>query len=583
MERRIYIFRTGFVYLCLLSAFIFLGRHLYRLQIRNHSKLYAEAKSTYTVSKTWSGTRGIIYDRNGNPLAGNMECTNIVADLKKLPKDRFAREKIVRILSDALGINAVTLRKRFYSRRHEVVVKNYVERDLALRIRELKISGIRFIDTQKRYYTKEDLLANVLGFTNSESEGVYGIEGSWDKVLTPTSVKKTFERDRKGRLINYDSASSVDGVDGNAIYLTIDEPIQHIVELELRKMAEEFEPRFCYAVMVDPKTGAIMAMAQYPSFNANDRSSMKPSHWRNHIVSDVYDPGSTMKAIAVAGALDYGVVSLSDIVDCEQGIWYYRNRPLRDSGHKFGMMTVAEIIQKSSNIGTAKIALALGERRLYQILKRFGFGAKTGLKTNNESPGILRDLDQWDPLSITRFPIGQGISVTALQMVQAYSAIANDGKMMQLRLVDRIVDTKTNKTVKAETKLRNYVIRTEAASDIVTALSAVTTEGGTAKKAAVENYVVAGKTGTSQKLINGSYSGHDKYIASFIGFVPAKDPAFVLLVVADEPSLRSYYGGTVAGPTFSRIAGSTLRYLNIPPTALLEQSASQVYVHRAYP
>ena len=232
--------------------------------------------------------------------------------------------------------------------------------------------------------------------------------------------------------------------------------------------------------------------------------------------------------------------------------------------HEYGKLTVAEIIQKSSNIGTAKIALELGEKRLYQTLRRFGFGVRTGINLGGESPGILRSLKRWDRLSITRFPIGQGISVTPLQMVQAYAAIANNGKMMRIRLVDRIVDSETDESISFYPEMKNFAIRTEAAVDITNALSMVTSDGGTATKASIEGYVVAGKTGTSQKLIDGSYTGHDKYIASFIGFVPADDPAFVLLVIADEPSKKSYYGGTVAAPTFRRISDRTLRYLNIP-------------------
>ena len=317
--------------------------------------------------------------------------------------------------------------------------------------------------------------------------------------------------------------------------------------------------------MVNPKTGAIMAMAQNPSFNPNERKKMDPEVWSNHMVSDVYDPGSTMKCIAIAGALDFNLITLNSIFDCEDGVWYYANRQLHDSEHRYGQLSVAEIIQKSSNIGTAKIALKMGEQRLYQTLKRFGFGSKTGMELGHESSGILRHPSKWDGLSITRFPIGQGISVTPMQMVQAYCAIANRGKMMQLHLVDRIVDSKTGHVTVTKPKVKHFVIRSKAANEIVTAMTLVTEEGGTGTSASVEGYAVAGKTGTSQKLINGSYEDHEKYVSSFLGFAPANDPAFVLLVIVDEPSNGQFYGGTVAAPSFSRIAYQTLRYLNVPP------------------
>jgi cell division protein FtsI/penicillin-binding protein 2 len=363
---------------------------------------------------------------------------------------------------------------------------------------------------------------------------------------------------------------------GGDVYLTIEEPIQHTVEQELDLIMETFKPLAAYAVMADPRTGRILAMAQRPTFDPNDRSpgNMAPEKWINRVVSTGFEPGSVMKGISVAGAIDYGVVTLDHVFDCEKGYWVYARRPLRDS-HRFEDLSVLEILQHSSNIGTAKIALEMGERRLYQTLWRFGFGQRTGTGFDDEGTGLLRPVNRWDGLSVTRFPIGQGILTTPLQLVQAFSALANNGNMMQLRVVDRVADPTTGETKLFPPVLRRRVVAHESAiRDVVTALKMVTTDDGTASKAAIEGYEVAGKTGTAQKYIreelpdHKGYTGYysnSKYVGSFIGFVPADDPAFVLLVSVDEPTEGGYYGGTVAAPSFRRIAASTLRYLQIPP------------------
>jgi cell division protein FtsI (penicillin-binding protein 3)/stage V sporulation protein D (sporulation-specific penicillin-binding protein) len=251
------------------------------------------------------------------------------------------------------------------------------------------------------------------------------------------------------------------------------------------------------------------------------------------------------------------------VFDCEDGYWFYRGRPLRDSGHSYGRIPVWEIIQKSSNIGTAKIALEMGEHRLYQTLYRFGFGAPTGVGFANEAPGIFRPVRKWDGLSITRFPIGQGVLATPLQMVQAYNALANEGVVMQLHVIDRIEDTESGLCETFSPTPVRRVAGTHAVREVVRAMCRVTEEGGTAPKAAVPGYAVAGKTGTAQKFVNGQFS-NTLCVASFVGFVPADAPAFTLLVVADEPQ-KAQYGGTIAAPTFRRIAERTLRYLQIAP------------------
>ena len=562
MCRDSYAFRITVVGVVLAVVFGGLCSWIHYLQVVRHDDLHGRARDMYTTSVTRTGDRGEIFDRKGAVLAGNQHCKDIRADLSQMPPDQ--RPYIIDCLVREIACDRETLERRINSGAVEVVVKNGVDTVDADRLRELKLPGMRILDSQRRVYPKDNMLGAILGFLDKDHKGGYGIEEICDDLLSPSHGRMTYEKDRRGRAIHRGDLPQKQQLNGKAVYLTIDESIQHIVESELQVMVDEFEPKQACAILANPRTGAILAMAQWPLFNPNDRSDMNPDKWRNHMVSDIYEPGSTMKSIAVAGALDYGVVGIESRFNCEEGLWFYCRRPLRDAGHHYDILTVSQIIQKSSNIGTAKIGLAMGKKRMYQIYRRFGFGETTGLGFRDESAGILRTPTNWDCLSITRFPIGQGVGVTPLQMVQGYSALANDGHMMQLRLIDRVVDADGNVETMVP-QVRRLVLRESAVRDIVGALTLVTRKGGTAPKAAVPGYSVPGKTGTSQKVINGSYTGHGQYVASFIGFTPATDPAFVLLVLADAPSTGRYYGGTVAAPTFSRIAEQTLRYLGVPP------------------
>lgn len=567
MQRQIYVVRMVLVMLALLGGYAALIRHVYCVQILRHAELYEKARRRYTTQRIETGQRGGIYDVFGNCLAGNEACKDVLAEPRRFRDDR---REIVETLARELRLDPrqVTQRLALADRAENPLVEVLVKRAASIREAEtvagFGFRGIRFIDTYRRAYPKGTLLANVLGFIDAEGRGVAGVEQLLDRALQPTEGVTRYERDRRGSPLETENRVSVAPTNGADVYLTIREPVQQIVEEELMAMVDAFKPRAAYAVMANPATGAIMAMAQYPTFDPNDRNHMAPENWRNRILSDGFEPGSVMKSIAVAGALDFGVVTLDDVFDCEGGMWVYARRPLRDAGHSYDDLTVREIIQKSSNIGVAKIALRMGENRLFQTFKRFGFGEPTGIGFAHEAPGIFRPVRQWDGLSITRFPIGQGILATPLQLVQAFGALANDGLMMQLQIVDRIVDPETGVVEAFPPKIVRRAVRPQAARQITEAMILVTRKDGTATRAAVEGHDVAGKTGTAQKVVDGQYS-RQHFVASFIGYVPANAPEFVLLVAADEPSEKSYYGGSVAAPTFSRIAEKTLRYLQVAP------------------
>ncbi len=577
-----------------IAAFVALLCRLYHIQINRHDELYAKAKNQYTAVVTSKGKRGEIYDCHGNLLVGNIPCTNITADPQYFKTDA-QRKAVADYFAKRLHLDYDTILRRISRRTytttnkdgqqetrklHYALIAKKVDYRLAEKIKKEvefhKYSGIFFQENNQRYYPKNELLANILGFTSIDRDkviAVIGIEKFIDKQVSPSVTKSYYERARNGRKLPYEHTKIKKVKDGLNVYLTIREPVQAIMEEELDKLMKKWEPKAAYAVMVDPYTGNIMAMAQRPTFNPNDRGNMRPQAWRNRIIEDVFEPGSTIKPIAIAGALDNDVVSPDTKFDCGHGSWFYAGKILHDA-HPMDILTVFQIVKKSSNIGTAKIALLLGEKRLYQILRKFGIGQHTGIPLKPESRGIFRKLKNWDSLSITRFPIGQGLALSPLQLVRAYCALANGGTLVNLRLIDRLASPDSGKVIKNPYKLGTRIFKKrKTCRQIVDMMKSVTKKGGTATKAAIPGYEVAGKTGTSQKVINREYS-HKYYFASFIGFVPADNPAFVLLVTLDEPK-RKHYGGTVAAPTFRRISERTLRYMNVPPSDKRYQYANR--------
>jgi cell division protein FtsI/penicillin-binding protein 2 len=572
-------------------CFCLLAVKLYQVQIERHEELYEKAKKQYTTVKTTHGTRGEIFDINGNLLVGNVPCADIIAD-PQIVGDEPLCSKAARIFANRLEEPYAEFHARLSQKyrirkkadgstekvknRFVVVAGNVPfqeAEELKKAIKLNNIKGVIFKDTYRRFYTKNTLLSNILGFTTVD-QGKYipqiGVEKTFDKQMESSDAIETYERSRDGSPLSYGFQEADKVKNGFNIYLTISEPLQSILEEELDGLVAKWRPKAAYAIMVDPKTGNVLAIAQRPSFNPNERKTISPDNWRIRITEDVFEPGSTMKPVAISGALDYGVITPNTMFNCENGSWFYAGKILRDS-HRIGTVPAYEVVQKSSNIGTAKIAIMLGEQRLHLVLRKFGFGASTGIPVTPETRGIFRPLNKWDKLSISRFPIGQGIGVSPIQLVRAYCALANKGNLRTIRLIDRIENTETGVVIKKSIPEPFQVFNNpDTPGKIVNMMSLVTKKGGTATAAAIPGFNVAGKTGTSQKFINGQYS-HANFFSSFIGFVPAEDPAFVLLVTVDEPR-GSYYGGAVAAPYFKNISLRALRYLDIKPDPkLLEQ------------
>ena len=581
--------RTKLIVAIFILIFISLLGRLYYVQIIRHKELYQKARKQYTATKTTISKRGEIFDVSGNLLVGNIPCDDIIADPSIVAKNRSKCKQLSKLLAHYLKLdyeavyNKLSRGSRIVTNKKGKRVSRKIQYAVIARKVPLKTSaglkkiifpkrkkggfkGIFFIETYQRYYPKGELLANVLGFTNV-NHGKVGVERFLDKKISSSKSKVRYERSRDGRLLAYGETKEKKAHDGWDVFLTVSEPLQAILEEELEKLCAKWRPRAAYAIMADPKTGNILAMAQRPTFNPNDRRKMDPASWRNRTSEDTFEPGSTMKPIAIAGAIDAGIVKPYSKIDCEKGAWRYGGRVLHDS-HPMDILTIREVVQKSSNIGTAKIALKMGKKLLNKTLRSFGFGSRTGIQLKIETRGIFRKPDKWDKLSITRFPIGQGLSCSPLQLVRAYCALANRGKIPELRLIDRIKNPEKDNAIKMWTPKAKQIFHNPATwKTMIDMMVLVTKEGGTAKRAAIPGYDVAGKTGTSQKFIDGEYS-HSKYFATFIGFVPAYKPAFVLLVTADEPQGASY-GGTVAAPTFKNIAQRSLQYLDLKPDPAL--------------
>jgi len=383
--------------------------------------------------------------------------------------------------------------------------------------------------------------------------------------------ERQVERDGKGKEVAGYQTHETPPTDGYDVTLTIKTAIQHVVEDQLDQIVQKYQPNAAYIIVMDPHTGAVLAMGSRPNYDPNDSKTFEPAAVRDRCLTDMVEPGSIFKIITLAGALNEGLINLNSPIFCENGAFYYGGKILHDDGEQHGTLPAIEVMSQSSNIGFAKIGLSLGENKLYQYATAFGIGQRTGLFTQqSESTGILRPINQWSALSITRIPMGQEVMATPMQMVTAMSVIANGGRLVAPRLTDRVTDN-TGRVIKIyQPRTVRPVISGDAAADVAKALEQVTIDG-TAHKVQITDgnggrYSYAGKTGTAQKFINGEYS-HDHHVASFVGFMPVDEPAFVALVMVDDPhtAQNKDYGAEVSAPVFANVARQVAQIMNIPP------------------
>jgi cell division protein FtsI/penicillin-binding protein 2 len=549
MNRRIVVLAAAFVLLLSVA----LGRAFW-LQAVQGDAYAAMAVRQHRETVVVPAARGTIFDRNGEPLAIGERTITVYAN----PKQVDQPNELTLAAVDELGADPAVLYPQLLDRsRGFVYVARKADPEAASRLEEMGFAGLGFYPEEQRTYPQGPVAAQVLGFAGTDNEGLEGLERSLERVLGGKPGSQTIVKDPIGRAL--DVVSTKPETAGQNIRLTIDHQIQANAEAVLRDTVGRFGARSATAIVMDPKTGAILAMAVAPTFNANRFPTTRPDRRRNRAVTDTYEPGSTFKLVTIAAALEEAAVTPSTEFRLPPTL-RVADRVIRES-HTRGTerMTVREIVEYSSNIGTVTIAQRIGEGMLASWIERFGFGRRTGVDFSGESTGFALPLEQWSGSTIGTVPIGHGIAVTPVQMARAYAAIANGGVLVQPHLVERIDGRPV------ERRRGKRVVSREVSRQMLSMLRGVVVEG-TGTEAAIPGYTVAGKTGTAAKIdSNGRYS-HSRYVASFVGLVPATKPELVIMVMVDEPR-GSIYGGVVAAPAFKQIARFNLQHLEVPPDA----------------
>jgi cell division protein FtsI (penicillin-binding protein 3) len=544
-----------------------LTARLFYLQIIKHDDLVALSEKQYARTTTINYGRGTIYDRNQNELARNIEMESVYVT----PLEVIDKKQTAKVLASSLGLDAKTVYKRISSKKHFVWLKRKAPLRQVDRLKKLDLDGVGFVSEQKRFYPKRELGGGVLGFVGLDNQGLAGVEHFHHSHLKGTSVRRVIEKDARGRTIQSFDSSWGKKSPSHDVVLTIDEVIQFTAEYHLKKQVEKYGAVSGMAVVMDPHTGEIYAMANAPQFNPNNYGAYPPRMWNNNVVSRAIEPGSIFKPIVAAAAIDAGAASPTDIFFCENGDFKIGRVSIGEaSNHKFGWLSLQSIIKKSSNIGVIKIAQKLGDAKLYDYISQFGFGKKIGIDLPGESQGSLRKLSSWSALSLASISFGHEIAVTPIQMAAAMGAIANGGKLITPHVTKAIL--KNGEVVQSfDNPASKRVISEKTSRQIIEVLKSVVRDG-TGTRAAVQGFETAGKTGTAQKYDQDTraYSKTD-YVASFIGFAPADSPRIVVLVMIDTPK-KNYWGGVVAAPVFRDISREVLRYLNVP------SSEERVYI-----
>jgi cell division protein FtsI/penicillin-binding protein 2 len=542
------------VYIFILLVIFF--RLLY-IQVLNYDDYIKLADSQHHLTLRLAPQRGLIFDRNLKTFALSLKVFSVYAE----PRAIEEKQKTAEILADMLDLDYQSVLEKLQKDKSFVWIKRRIEDEAAQKIKQAKLNGVGMLHENKRYYPKKGQACHIIGFAGMDEQGLEGVELIYDKYLHGIAGKRSMLRDAKQRMMPAFEYEYIPAVNGHNIVLTIDEVIQHIVEAELDATFEQSKAIGASIVVMNPHNGEIYALANRPGYDLNDFGHASSDSRRNRALSDYFEPGSTFKTITASAALEEKVVKLDDIFFCENGEYRISSHILHDH-RPHGDLTFVEVIEKSSNIGTVKVAQKMGEELLYKYIKRFGFGKKTNIDLPGETPGFFRPLEQWSKLSISALPIGHEIGVTVIQMARAMSVIANGGYLVSPHVVDKIIDSNNELIKDIDPPEPSRVLSGSTALDMRHILQGVV-ENGTGKRAKIRGYTSAGKTGTAQKIIPGEGYSHSKFIASFIGFAPAKDPKVVIAVIFDEPR-PYYYGGLVCAPVFKNIAEKVLKYMHVP-------------------
>lgn len=555
--------RITFVGICFFIFLSIICSKAVYLQVFCGSWLSEKAAKQYEKSYVHQGKRGIIYDRNGNEMAVSIQGTSIAAYLNQI-EDKAATAKAI---AKHLGTDRNTLLKKFRKKQGFIWVKRQATPKDVETVKRLGLKGIGFIPEYNRYYPNKSLAAQVIGFTGVDGNGLEGIEYYYDQVLGGSEKKYIVLKDALGRGFAKDQKSDdpfpTSKNSGRNIILTLDQNIQYITQTALASAVNEYSARSGMAVVIDPGTGAILAISHFPSFNPNVFDQYPRQLWRNRALTDPFEPGSTMKIFSASAALSSGICSPSTIFFCENGAYKIGVNTIHDT-HPRGWLSLQQIIKYSSNIGITKVIEMVGPEVLFDTLQNFGFGSKTGLDCPGETAGSLTSSHRWSKIDTSAISFGQGVSTSAIQLVSAASAIANGGLLMKPYIVEAITNESGRVLEQTEPEIVHRAVSPEVAAIVKRIMQTVVTEGGTGTNAHLDGYTVCGKTGTAQKIDSSGKYAIGKYTSSFLGFAPAHKPRIVVLVVIDEPT-GEHYGGIVAAPAFRRIAHETLVHLNVPP------------------
>jgi cell division protein FtsI (penicillin-binding protein 3) len=565
--------RIFFVFVVFCISFVFIFLRVLQLQVKEKERLQGLAERQHQRIIKLVPSRGTIYDRNRRVLAKSTEIESLYAH----PRQVRNTAKVVGKTADILGVKKRTFEKKLMSQKPFVWLQRKIPPEKADRIKNLGLEGVGFLSESQRYYPNLTLAANLLGFVGVDSQGLEGLELQYDRHLRGETLRILLGLDARGREIITDAPISPTNLSSHSLVLTIDRGIQFKVKKALSQAVEKTGARAGMAVVMHPGTGQILAMASLPSFNPNSPKAYNPEVIRNRIITDIFEPGSIFKVFLLATALEENAVKSNDIFFCHNGAYRIGNQVIHDH-KKYGWLTVEKIIKFSSNIGASQIGLKIGARKLDRYIRSFGFGSPTDVNLPGEVKGIVRDPDELSQVGIANTSFGQGVSVTGIQLVSALSAVANGGILMRPYVVKEILDSK-NRVVKSfRPEPVNRIISQETSLEVTRILKQVVEPGGTGTAAALPGYEVAGKTGTAQKVdpLLKTYT-EDRYVSSFMGFVPADNPKLAILVVIDEPG-GIPYGGVVAAPVFRTIAQETLPYLDVAPknsVAQLEKRSEQ--------
>jgi cell division protein FtsI (penicillin-binding protein 3) len=528
-----------------------LGRGVYLQGIHNDF-LQKKGDARYSRVIEVSAHRGKISDRNGEPLAVSTPVESVWAS----PQDVEADRRQVKRLAQILGIDVEELKKRLFdTSRDFVYLKRQLPPDQVEKVVGLNLPGVSLLREYRRYYPTGEEAAQTLGFTGQDDNGQEGMELALQGLLAGKPGSQRVIKDNRGSIVE-DAGSLHPPKPGSDIVLSLDSNLQHIAYRELENAVKQHQAKAGAVVVLDARSGEVLALANYPGYNPNNRNNTSSKAMRNRAIADLFEPGSTLKPFTVATAMETGKVRPNTIINTEHGVFTVNNRKIHDS-HPESMLTVAQVIQKSSNVGAAKIALSLKAETMWQGLADSGFGAQTGSNFPGEAPGKLRDPKTWRAIEQATMAYGHGISVNLLQLARAYTIFANDGELKPVSLL------KLDAPVTGTRVFSDHTSR--AMRDM---LEMVVLPGGTAPLAQVAGYRVAGKTGTAHKLEDGHYV--NRYVASFVGFAPASNPRLIVAVMIDEPGGTEYYGGEVAAPVFSKVTGAALHALNVPNDAPLD-------------